>query len=544
MSQNPTRSYWLLILIAPWLVAPQYGPRPSVVQELSSLTCIALLLVVRGSDLRRLSVATISVALAGVVLSWGLSAEYADLVVGLVVILACTLFVVLSGSEPEVVEMLALAWIVAATVSAAIGLCQYFGISSHFPFMSEAAKGEAYGNLRQRNQFATLTSIGLWSTLWYLGCHRKQSARRAIPWGWYATLSLLVAGVAVSSSRTGLLQLVALIGFQKIWKPRDTTAQRLTWLVIGVYGAAIFLLPVLNGLDARSSGILSRMQGGEQMCGSRLTLWRNVWHLIWAHPWTGWGWGELDYAHFITSYDGLRFCEILDNAHNLMLHAAVELGLPLALLMLAIGLWTIARARPWAEKDPLRQLAWGVVALILLHSMLEYPLWYGPFQVAFGLALGVLFRNRKGASVASHQRAPNEPGPLALRPRLWGYALLFAATYAGWDYHRISQIYLPPEQRDAAYRENTLGKIRDSRLFAMEVRFAEFSLTDLRPENAARLNAMAHELLHYSPEARVVEKLIDSALLLGRYDEARLYQTRYRAAFPVEYARWVAERTR
>ena len=50
---------------------------------------------------------------------------------------------------------------------------------------------------------------------------------------------------------------------------------------------------------------------------------------------------------------------------------------------------------------------------------------------------------------------------------------------------------------------------------------------------------MALELLHYSPEPRVIEKLIESAVMLGRDDEALQYLARYRAAFPQEHARWV-----
>jgi hypothetical protein len=49
---------------------------------------------------------------------------------------------------------------------------------------------------------------------------------------------------------------------------------------------------------------------------------------------------------------------------------------------------------------------------------------------------------------------------------------------------------------------------------------------------------MARQLLHFSPEPRVVEKLIESAVMLGRDDEARFYLLRFKAAFPKEHARW------
>ena len=52
---------------------------------------------------------------------------------------------------------------------------------------------------------------------------------------------------------------------------------------------------------------------------------------------------------------------------------------------------------------------------------------------------------------------------------------------------------------------------------------------------------MALELLHYSPEPRVIEQLIESAVMLGQDDGALFYLVRYRAAFPKEHARWAKE---
>lgn len=269
-------------------------------------------------------------------------------------------------------------------------------------------------------------------------------------------------------------------------------------------------------------------------CSSRRVMWANVLHLIAQKPWWGWGWGELDYAHFITLYPGERFCEILDNAHNLPLHLAVELGVPLSLAVCGGGLWLVWHAQPWRERDTTRQLAWGVLVVILLHSLLEYPLWYGPFQIAFGLCVWLLTTGGRTATPALQQ----------IMPKAWAWQMLVAAllmapiAYAAWEYHRISQIYLDPEVRDAAYRDNTLGKLQNSWLFSDQVNFAELTTTPVELENAARLNAMAHQVLHYSPEARVVEKLVESATMLGRDDEALSYVQRFKIAYPQEYERW------
>ena len=71
------------------------------------------------------------------------------------------------------------------------------------------------------------------------------------------------------------------------------------------------------------------------------------------------------------------------------------------------------------------------------------------------------------------------------------------------------------------------------------MRFAELTITRLTPANAADMNALAKDMLHFSPEARVVELLLNSALLLGRNDEVNFYAARYQAAFPKDYALWV-----
>jgi hypothetical protein len=49
------------------------------------------------------------------------------------------------------------------------------------------------------------------------------------------------------------------------------------------------------------------------------------------------------------------------------------------------------------------------------------------------------------------------------------------------------------------------------------------------PDNAAEAHALALDLLHYSPEPRVIERLIDSAELLGRTSEAQFHRLRYAA---------------
>ncbi len=452
---------------------------------------------------------------------------------------ACTAVFVLVSRQGDgtcqasrLAAVVATGWLAVSLLSAGLGLLQYFGISSFLaPWVSSTLVGEAYAQLRQRNQFATLTNIGLIALMWWslqLPAQRQVRVRNSVLLGLAA--ALLTVGNAASSSRTGLVQLATLVGLVCLaggW--RQVALRRVLVTAITVYVVAAFTLPVLVGFSLSEAGLMARLSQGAESCQSRAVLWRNMLYLIALRPWTGWGWGELDFAHFVTPYAGPRFCDLLDNAHNLPLHLAVEIGIPAALLVCGGVAWLVFCDQPWREKNASRQMAWAVLAMIGLHSMVEYPLWYGPFQTTVVLCLVLLWPPRLAAA--------------GTQLRAWSPVLattvLLATAYGAWDYRRISQIYLPSEQRSASYRDHTLDKMHASWLFREQVRFAEITLTPLTPDNAEQLNTMAHELLHFSPEARVVEKLIESAVLLGRNDEAHFFMARYRTAYPEDYRRWL-----
>jgi O-antigen ligase len=438
-------------------------------------------------------------------------------------------------------RLIAGGWLVAACLSALIGLVQYFGLAPDFsPWVNPAQVGTAFGNVRQRNQLATLMSIGLVALIALValpqGVLVGDQGRRTLPWWAFAGALLLALGNAASGSRTGLLQWLLIPTLTAWWVL--PTGRRLAVFALQAllgYGVAVAALPWLLELltDLHIGGLFSRLVEAPT-CQSRKILWSNVLTLITQKPWLGWNWGALDYAHFITLYPEQRFCDMLDNAHNLPLHLAVELGVPAAVAICAALSWLAWRGRPWRETDPTRQMAWGVLAIIMLHSMLEYPLWYGPFQMAFGLCVWMLWPAPREPVAGSR---PYARAGTAIRLVL-AAALLTAVAYAAWDYHRISQIYLAPQARDPAYRDDTLEKVRGSWLFRNQVRFAELTTTALNRGNAQWTFDTATGLLHYSPEPRVIEKVIESAVMLGRDDEALLHLVRYRAAFPGDYKKW------
>jgi len=451
----------------------------------------------------------------------------------------------------------ALAWATAACANAVLGLLQYFDASAAWsPWVNQPGLGQAFGNLRQRNQFASLCSMGVCALAWWAQ-QRGPQASRAGAWGLLALGALLGAASAASGSRTGLLQMVLLLVLVLVWRRASgaltPAAPRwpLSLLVVALaaYVLAALVLPGLAGVDG---SVFGRLNETSAQCTSRLNLWRNVLYLVAQKPLLGWGWEGLKYAHFITLYDapwaGLRFCAIVDNAHNLPLHLAVELGLPLALVaMLALGAW-LWRHQPWRETAPARQLAWAVLGAIGVHSLLEYPLWYGPFQLAVLLCLWVLHafpaEARASDRVADYVLADLRSA--GARSARWGWPAAWAAgaiglalAAAAQSYWRVSQPYLAPGERAPAYRALAWDSLRSTRLFAQQVDFAELTLTPVTAENAPRLWALGLQVLHFSPEPRVLQKLLHSGQMLGYDADVAFYARRFATAYPDDYARWV-----
>ena len=538
------RNVILVLCVAlPWLNPFASSPSTAVIPLLVSwmLAACALLAVVelplvktRWTLTERVVCGALCVWLLAS-LAWVPQVVDRALTAGLLASLMCVWLMAAVGRRAAVDEAL-LRWLVvgllaAAVISAVLGMLQYLGLARELsPWVNQPLKGDAFANLRQRNQFATLTSLGLVALLGWVAARAKAQSMTTRCWSIaFVVLNVLAAGVACSVSRTGAMQwvLVGVLMFAWGWRSAKHDAgfgKGLVWLSIAAPVLVAVWSVLMPWLALQTTGewgasMILRVTGQAQdyaACGGRRVLWSNVLTLITQHPWLGWGWGETDYAHFMTGYSSMRFCDMLDNAHNFPLHMALELGVPFALAVMALVAVWVLRRTPWREQNAWRVMAWCLMVVLGLHSLLEYPLWYGPFQMTLGLAIGLLWAARDVPLTEEAQE-----GPMLVA------ALLFiGCLYAAWDFNRVGQIYRQAASRDAAYRDNPLHHAKQSWLFKNQADFAELTTQAVTPDNAAEVYPHALRLMHYSPEARVVQRVIDSGKLLGHDAQAQALAAR------------------
>src|SRR3989344_1543627 len=141
----------------------------------------------------------------------------------------------------------------AALVASVLGLVQYLaGDVGLGPWIHASVPGQAVGNLRQRNQQATLLSLGAWAWLWWTLHARPQGnadlAGVASPgrvpstgvWGVLTAVALMwiAVGGAATASRTVVVQWLLVLVLLVVWRG----AGRGEALRLGIAGFAVFLV--------------------------------------------------------------------------------------------------------------------------------------------------------------------------------------------------------------------------------------------------------------------------------------------------------------
>ena len=238
------------------------------------------------------------------------------------------------------------------------------------------------GNLAQPNQATTLLGLGLVSLMLLF-----ERGQVGIKWSLCAAFLMTVA-MAATASRTGLLLFAAAsVG---VWvlrrrvglrtRPSVVVALAAVWftafLAWGRIADVLYLRPMLSTLESRTNA------------GSRTVIWEQLWVALQLRPWAGYGWNQVGTAQ-MTVAEHLTNSRLVASSHSLPLDLMIWNGAPLAVVIVSVALWWLGRS--------LRRLsstagAFGmlVMALLLTHALVEFPLEYLYFLVPFAMAIGIV----------------------------------------------------------------------------------------------------------------------------------------------------------
>ena len=530
------QAVWLAAALVPGALAFNLPPSPTLFNQIAAVGCFGVVLALSAQApagglrlaLHRSAALQAAMALAGIAVlaSWIGGALPASLALPSVGLLAAVMMLAATGSALPAASAVPVAffaaWLVAGGFSAFVAVVQVFapGLPDGDWIARSSAPGRAVGNMRQPNHLATLL---LWSAaavvpLAEMGALGRTRVRRAVALG---SMALITLAIALSGSRTGLVG----IGVLALWGLVD---RRLSPASRGL----LLATPLMYAMSWALTSLWASQQGGpaigvaarigqSDLSSYRFAIWRDTIELIRAQPWLGVGFGEFNFAWTLTPLPN-RPVEFFDHTHNLPLQLAVELGLPLAALVL--GLLGLALWQAWrrtcavnGETGAGYRAAFVMVLLMALHGQLEYPLWYAHFLLptAFmgGLCLG----------------AGAPPGDAHARPARWpvvaGLVMVLAAVVVLIDYRRVVVIFSPPAH--AAPLEERIADGQKSWFFAHHADYAAATTAERPGDVLEAFKRASHHLLDTRLMIAWATALAQSGDVdRGRYIAARLREFR------------------
>ncbi|WP_066271700.1 PglL family O-oligosaccharyltransferase [Hydrogenophaga palleronii] len=409
--------------------------------------------------------------------------------------------------------------LIGMVIHALVAWLQYFDIERIFyPLVSQNESDRPYGNLRQANHLASFCVLGLVS-LWWLYREREVTLRVSL-----GVAFLAFSGLALSASRTGLLELFLISGCLCIWRKTARPHEFKLFFLAPLW--VLLLTQLLDALSALFGFGLEGVHGrGMESVSIRFIYWQEAWSLALMHPIAGVGWGNLGFARLFE----LPFNPAgsnTTNAHNLVLHLLAETGFATTFLILAPMVWFLCRRLPWRLADTNSQWAWMLIAVVGVHSLLEYPAWYMHFLLPTAFAFGVLMVAEPVAARAN--RTFPSAGTVVLA------ALLLVSSFLALaDYVRVARAF--GEDGRASTDMTRVTGAQGTVLFRYYADRALVERVALSSANASAMLEVTDRLLNVGPNPIVFWVRLEALCRLGRALQAGETAVSFAQIFPAAH---------
>ncbi len=398
-------SLFVIVVAAPFSIM-RVGPLPSFFLEAGSLLgCLILVAFTLLSGSLKTRIPAASYYFAALAIFWAAQARMmqltyigmSDMAAWTFAILAllcwaCRGWVARLGTE-RALSILAAVLLLGAALQATVGWLQYADLADKFGGLLMYRKGIVEGQLAQRNHFAHYLMWGMLATGW-LWAQRRLALVFALP-----LMLFIAATMGLTGSRTIFGYVLAMMALLPLY--RGFSGCRSTRTVLGLGAVAVIVLlgqfavePVLDLFrEGTITSAAERISHGSQIAGSgRGYEWQKAWQIFLSAPWFGHGWGSYPLYGFLTNVYPTTFRPyetnvLFTHSHNSFLNLLAEMGIVGTALVLLGMVWAIRGCFQRANA-PAGVLILALISVSLVHSTLEYPLWYVYFLSIFALFIG------------------------------------------------------------------------------------------------------------------------------------------------------------
>jgi O-antigen ligase len=297
--------------------------------------------------------------------------------------------------------------------SVVLGLAQNSqGPESSFYFLKDSNFGTAVGFFANRNHFAALLFccmpfVSAW-TIWLVRSGTINGFAAAL--GSIFIYGILILGLAVAGSRAGIIlaMLAMLSAVFLAWGRSSSKAS-------SVASKTVILAGIIGMMVIVEFGLIGIMRFIEQDAIDQKRLEIAGTSLRIASDMAPMGSGLGTFVPIYEMYETPQTLSagLVNYAHNDWLQLWLEGGVGAAVLFGLFSLWYLARTfHVWrwggnSLDDLMPRAATLVVALLLLHSFVDYPLRSTALMCVFALACGLMATNSVGRSARRYMPSAN-----------------------------------------------------------------------------------------------------------------------------------------
>jgi O-antigen ligase len=434
---------------------------------------------------------------------------------------------------PAVVTVLALFLLVGAELNTLAGILQQYRWNTFLNSVITVKTSSAvYGNTAQPNHYADYIALGLIS----LGLLYTRFSMRI----WQAVLlaAPMLFVMVLSGSRSSWLYLCVAAGLSFMLQRRDKSLRPLLnfSLALLVGFALMNYVAELSWLQGSTGSVTTteRMFGDTASGSIRVHLWREAWLIFAKFPLLGAGFGQFAYQHLQLAVEqhNPAINGLYNNAHDLVMQIAAEAGLVgVAILLSSLGLWLWQAATRNAKLTADHWWGYAILAVLGIHSMLEYPLWYLYFIGIAAVLLGTF-------DTTTYRLELRGIGRAAVAVMLLLGAISLAQTLQGYRHLEKALDLRTKATSDRSYVQRTRDELMLADESALLSSYAELYIANMMEPSADHLKEKLElngRALRFIPVAPVVYHQAMLLALSGKMDDAKGELARAIWAYPSEF---------
>ncbi|MDG9786944.1 PglL family O-oligosaccharyltransferase [Acinetobacter johnsonii] len=301
--------------------------------------------------------------------------------------------------KSEIFLKISYLFIFIGVVSSIVCIIQWLNLDGWLtPYILELKGNRPYANVAQPNNLATLLVLSLLSIIYVYEKMKWKISTLII------LILLIFFALVLAQSRTAWIS-ISIISIFLFYKNKAvfkkfSNNNNLSFLLILV--VFITLIPLLNsvllpfiGADAADvDTLVERFSSGYL----RLEMWYQAFIAIKESVWFGYGWNQVGLAQ-MEVFNTYPTTEWYKSSHNIFLDLVIWFGIPVGLFFIVyffIGLLRLLKHANNVESV----IGFSFLLAILIHSCLEYPLYYAFILFPFGFIVGLIYPKILNADIS------------------------------------------------------------------------------------------------------------------------------------------------